>query len=81
MGKREKEYGEKRKGMKDRMGDDFVGEECVEGGVDGCCKRASESYKVIEGCRRCVILLFVYITIMQSSEQHVLEYFFGRTVR
>lgn len=32
------------------------------------------------GCRRCVILLFVSITIMQSSEQHVLEYFFGRTV-
>lgn len=31
------------------MGDDFVGEECVEGRVDGCCEGASESYEVIEG--------------------------------
>lgn len=62
------------------MGDDFIREECTEGRVDGCCERTDKSYKVKIRCHGCVLGCLFY-TIMQSSEQHVVEYFFGRTVR
>ena len=46
-------------GMRDRMGNDFVREECTQGRVDGCREGADESHEVIERCCGFVLSCFV----------------------